>query len=109
MATAFPLKVGDLLPLYRARLKDAAGAPLDLTSAVSVTFRMRAVGASTVKVNAAGAIVDAANGIVEYAWTGTDTDTAGHFDTLFLITWPGTKPQTVPPSGFGLVKIEASF
>ena len=106
--TPFPLKVGDLLPRYRAELTNAAGQPLDLTTATAVTFKMRAKGGTTAKVNAAAVFIDRPAGVVEYAFTGTDTDTAGDFDTLFLITWPDG-PQTIPPSGFGFIKIEASF
>lgn len=106
--TPFPLKVGDLLPRYRAELTDAAGRPLDLTTAISVTFKMRPVGSSSTKISAPAVFIDRASGVVEYAWAGTDTDTAGDFDTLFLIVWPDG-PQTIPPSGFGLVRIEATF
>jgi hypothetical protein len=103
----FPLKVGDLLPRYRARLKNARNLPLDLTSAISVRFKMRLAG-GLVKVDAPAAFVDRPTGEVEYLWTGTDTNTAGDFETLFEIVWPGGK-QTIPASGFGRVKIEATF
>jgi len=106
--TPFPLKVGDLLPRYRAELTNAAGLPLNLTTAVSVAFKMRAQGGVAAKISAAAAFVDRPAGVVEYAFAGADTDTAGDFDTLFLITWPDG-PQTIPSSGFGLVRIEASF
>jgi len=108
MATPFPLKVGDLLPRYRARLRNAAGAPLNLTTATAVTFKMRPKDSPTTKVSAPATFIDRAGGVVEYAFAGTDTDTAGDFDVLFLITWPDG-PQTIPPSGFGLVRIEPTF
>lgn len=104
----FPLKVGDLVPRYRARLKNARGQSINLTLATAVTFKMRAQGGVANKVDAAAVVIDAAGGIVEYAWQGSDTDTAGDFDTHFVITW-ADGPQTIPPSGFGLVRISPTF
>lgn len=95
MATFF-LKKDDLLPQLRAVLRSPDGLPVDLTNASSVTFSMLD-GAGVAKINAAAAtVVDAVRGIVQYAWTGTDTDTAGSYHGEFVATFPGGLTITYP-------------
>jgi hypothetical protein len=48
---AFVLKQNDTSPSISAILKDSAGAVIDLSSA-SVVFHMKAIGASTLKIDA---------------------------------------------------------
>jgi hypothetical protein len=67
--------------------------PFDLSSS-TVAFKMRLAGSSTLKVNAAAIIVDAANGEVRYDWAALDVDTAGDYLAWWEITTAG-KVQAV--------------
>jgi hypothetical protein len=93
----FSIKRGNLGPALGVVLELSDGAPVDLTG-TTVAFSMYSKGdPTTPKVDAVAAtIIDAANGVVEYRWTGTDTDTAGSFLGEFTVTFPDTTPQTHP-------------
>jgi hypothetical protein len=100
---AFEIKKGDRRPRYRVQLT-ANGTPVDLTGATGVRFLMKAGTTGTAKVDAAASVVDAATGIVEYAWALADTDTAGPFNVEFEVNWSGEK-QTFPSSGYFTITI----
>jgi hypothetical protein len=57
------------------------------------------------KVDAAAVILDANAGLVEYRWTGSDTDTIGSFLGEFEAVLPGALPQTHPNDGFLLIEV----
>ena len=90
----FHIKKGDLRPTLRITVKDGNNDAVNLTGA-TVTFRMKLKGASAYKVNSAATLVDAPNGVVEYLWSGTDTDTAGIYFAEFRIVLSGAQ-QTSP-------------
>ena len=71
---AFRIKTNDTSPKLAVTLEDALGNAIGLAGC-SARFHMKAFGASSLKIDAVASIEDAANGIVEYSWTGTDTDT----------------------------------
>jgi len=88
----FEINKGDLSPAIVDTIK-IGGQVQDLTGA-SVKFRMRAELSSVLKVDAAATILSPATaGQVRYAWTGTDTDTAGDFLGWWRVTLPSTDPQ----------------
>lgn len=96
-----------MLPVIDATItqvtSDGSTIPLDLTTAVSVLFRMRNVNARSsgvFKINAAAAIVSAAAGTVRYTPVAGDFDTPGQYAGEFVITFPGAKTQTVPTTGY---------
>jgi hypothetical protein len=95
------MKVGDLLPVLEATLQDPAGAAVDLTQVTTVVFAMDGVTlAGTAAVDA-----DPTTGIVRYTWAGADTATAGEYYGEFKLTWSGGEEQTIPASGYVLIRI----
>lgn len=106
---AFTIKKDDLEPALNATLSLVAdGTPLDLTDAVSVAFRMwrQRVTGGAYKASGAATIVDAAAGTVRYTWAAGDTSEAGDFLAEFVVTWAGSRPQTVPTAGAIHVRVE---
>lgn len=103
---AFEIKRGDRRPLFVVVLKDDFGqvteSIVDLTTATSAVFNMRATQGGTVKVSRGTAtITNPSGGEVTYTWGTADTNTAGDFEAEVEITWSDGKPETFPggPSG----------
>jgi len=87
-------QVGNRNPSITENIVDSAGAAVDLTGA-TVQFRMRAVGSSTLKVDASATIVGApTGGNVRYDWAALDVDTAGEYLIWWVVT-SGGKTQDV--------------
>lgn len=88
----------DTAPTLTATLTDdETGAPLNLTTATSVTFQLRRVTDRRFLINAACSIVSAAAGTVEYTLQPTDLDFAGECQARFLVLWnDGTHIHTTP-------------
>ena len=106
---SFTLKENDTRPLFVVVLKDNMGevgeAPVNLTTASTALFNMRAVGGA-VKVSLAGAaITSAAAGEVTYSWGTADVDTAGEYEAEVQITWNDTKKETFPNDSYFSVSI----
>ena len=97
MATEFfYVKQGDTLPLFRTTLKDAAGVGVNVTGS-TVKLTLTNVETKAVKITeAAVALIDASNGVVEYTWVTNDTDTAGTFSAEFEVTTGGGAIHTFP-------------
>lgn len=94
--TDFYIKQNDTREPVIATCQDENGAAEDLTGA-TVKFHMTGpVPATTSKVNSAGALVDAANGVVKYQWIAADTNTAGDFNAEFQITFSDARVKTYP-------------
>lgn len=94
----FDVGRGDLLPALTAAATYSDGTVIDLTAATSPKFIMRLASAadgSTPKVNATATVVDGAAGTIRYAWSGTDTDTAGTYTAEFEVVIGGKK-LTIP-------------
>jgi len=95
---SFTIKQNDTSPVIAATLKDASGTPVNLTAA-TVQFHMRKIGGSTLKVDAAATLVDAAQGSIKYTWTGSDTDSAGNYSAEFEVTYSDGTIETFPNGG----------
>ncbi|MBM4418811.1 MAG: hypothetical protein FJ033_10935 [Chloroflexi bacterium] len=93
--------VGDRLPKIQTTLT-SAGVAVDLTG-MTVAFKMRAIGSSVLKVNAAATIDVAASGQVSYSWASADVDTAG----LYLAWWEVTSSGKVQSINETIIEIRA--
>lgn len=103
---AFVIKRGDRRPRFRVQLTQTTAGetvPVDITGVSSVKMLMKQ-GGGALKVNTAMTVVDATNGIVEYAWGATDTDTSGAYNVEVELDWGGEK-QTFPSEGYFTVTI----
>ena len=105
---AFTIKKGDTSPSIQSILKDSAGVAVDLSGA-TVRVHMKAVGASTLKVDEAMTVVNAASGIVRYDWSSSDTDTAGTYYVEFEVTKADNSVETFPNNGNAAVVITKSL
>lgn len=96
----FKIKQGDLLPVLEAQLVtlDADGeveGPQDLTGA-TVVFTMRNKKTNEIKINEqAATVTDILTGMVEYEWSGDDTDTPGSYYGEFEAMF-SSKPLSFP-------------
>lgn len=94
----FYLKQNDTAPSIRATLKDGSGSAIDLTGA-SVRFHMKDL-AGTVKIDTDATVISpATSGIVQYNWTGSDTDTAGTYYAEFEVTYSDSTVESFPNDG----------
>ena len=95
----FYIKQNDTASFLTRDLKDAFGAPVNVTGA-AVKFSMRVKPAGTVKVDDEDAvIVTAGTGRVRYEWTATNTNTADEYEGEFQVTYANGKIQTFPNDG----------
>lgn len=101
---AFFIKQNDTSPFMTATLKDASDNAVDILGS-SVQFHMRAVGSTTVKVDAAAVVTDGENGAVKYEWATGDTDTVGQYQAEFEVTYAGGKIETFPNNSYILVQV----
>lgn len=93
----FTIKQGCLEPDLRATLVDSTGTAISLATASGVRFHMRSVDGGAAKVDAEAEIIaPASGGVVEYAWSGTDTDTVGLYYGEFEVAWDTGEREIVP-------------
>jgi hypothetical protein len=107
---AFTIKQGDRRPLFVVVLKDNIGeageAAVNLTTATSAFFNMRAENAGAIKINrGSAAITSAAAGEVTYSWGTADVNTAGNFEAEMAIVWNDGKEETFPNDSYWEVTI----
>lgn len=93
----FYIAQNDREPNLRVTCLDEVGEIVPLTGVTTVVFSMINPGLGTPKIsNSPATVIDAPNGIVEYAWGATDTDTPGDYDGEFEVSWPGGEKTTFP-------------
>lgn len=112
MATPTPsdffIKRGDRLPTLARQLLWNDGTPINLTGC-TVRWKMARKSDGAVVVDAAAAIVSAADGRVQYEWVAPDTDDSGHFEGEWRVTYPDGKTLTVPTTNFVGVHVQKSL
>ncbi len=83
---------------------------VDLTSATSVTFKMRRIGRVENKVSSAAVVIgDPTLGAVEYEWTTVDTDAIGNFRASWVVLWSDTTRETFPTVSYDVVHVDPSL
>jgi hypothetical protein len=103
----FTIKQGALRPSLRVTVTQA-GVAVDLTAATAVLRMLnRATGAVKVNNVSASVVSPATGGVLQYDWTGTDTDTPGTYDAYFRVTLPGAVLLVAPSRGSITVVVEA--
>src|SRR5512142_3200877 len=106
---AFTIKQNDLRPYFVVALKDDYGeateAAVDLSTAGSATFHMRATGGTVAKVSAAGTITNALGGEVTYQWAAGDLDTVGTYEAEMEVFWGDGKNETFPSDGYWTIEV----
>lgn len=107
---AFEIKQNDRRPLFVVVLKDDFGelteAIVNLTTATSAVFNMRAANGGAVKITrGSAAITNAAGGEVTYTWGTADTNTVGTFEAELEILWNDGKAETFPNDSYWDVSI----
>lgn len=100
----FNIKQNDTVPGIRATLQNGSGDPVDLINA-TVQFHMRAIGSTTVKVDAAAVIIDEALGLVQYNWIAADTNVIGSYQAEFEVTYPDGTIETFPNNAYVRIEI----
>ncbi len=101
------IKQNDRRPAIRCTLLAANGSVVNLTGA-TVRFLMGLSG-STALVNQPATVVDAVNGVVEYAWLPGDTANAGRFQAEFQVTHSDGRAETFPNESYIVVQIDADL
>jgi hypothetical protein len=95
----FYIKQNDTASFLTRDLKDAFGAPVNVTGA-TVKFSMRVKPAGSIKVDAQLAvIVTAGTGRVRYEWLAANTDTADEYEGEFQVEYGNGRIQTFPNDG----------
>lgn len=107
MAT-FVIKQNDTSPSIEATLTDINGSAVNIASA-SVRFHMKNMSNNTLTVDQAATIVNAASGIVRYAWQAADTQKPGLYNCEFEVTYSDNSIETFPNDDKIIVSIESEI
>lgn len=110
----FTIKRYDTLPLFDVKLRYASGATPTIGTADTIYINMRLQSdgpafAGTPKVHALMTHVDDADGRVRYAFTETDTNTAGLYYAEVEINHVGGSIETFPQLGYVAVRVIADL
>jgi hypothetical protein len=105
MAADFTIKQGDVLPVLNDTLTYSDGSAVTLTGA-TVKFIMRSLTATLPTVNTTATIVSATAGTVKYAFSATDTATAGRYQGIWQVTFSSGQQMTFPTVGSLDISVE---
>jgi hypothetical protein len=107
MAT-FVIKQNDTSPSIEATLTNINGGAINIASA-SVRFHMKNMSNNVLTVDQPATIVNAANGIVRYAWQAADTQTPGMYNCEFEVTYSDNSIESFPNDDKIIVSIESEI
>ncbi len=99
---SFTIRRGDTAPAIQATLLDGAGNPVNLTGA---TVRLHVGRSGQPIVDAPATIVDAAGGVVSYAWQAQDLATPGQWLAEWEVTYATGEVETFPNASQLLVTV----
>jgi len=102
------VKQGDRRPAAPATLKRGT-VIVDLTTATSVTFKMRPIYRTDLTVDAAATILSATDGTVEYRWAAGDTDMAADYFAEWEVLWSDGTTETFPTIDYDIVHIHGDL
>ena len=97
------IKRGDTRHAIKAVLKDASGAPVDLTGC-EVKFHMAPLNRPAV-ISRAAHIQDAVTGEVWFVWASGETDIAGVYRAEMEVTYQDGRKETFPNDGYISIQI----
>jgi len=108
MAT-FHIKEDDESPTVQTTLQDSAGAAVNVSGS-TIVLRMARIGATGRTIdNATVTQDDAANGVVSYQFSDTETANHGIYRMEWVVTYSGGRQETFPNEGYDIVQIEKSL
>jgi hypothetical protein len=102
------VKQGDRRPAAPATIKRGTTV-VDLTSATSVTFKMRHFYRTDLTVDAAATILSPTAGTVEYQWAPGDTNLAGDYYAEWEVLWSDGTKETFPTIDYDIVHISGDL
>lgn len=105
------VKVNSARPRPTVTLEHPPGEPVDLTSVLSIRFRMKDIVTGTLKVNTTANIVvdgDPRNGSVHYVWQAGDNDAVATYEEEWWVTQPDGEVWKFPSHGKLYIHVEAS-
>lgn len=79
----------------RATLQDQYGEDIDLTGLTVNLYAKRDIAGSTVDITVAGTLIDADEGLVDFDFTSTETDTVGTYTAEIEINSATGEDETV--------------
>lgn len=104
MAT-FHIKEDDESPTLQTTLKNSAGTAVNLTGS-SIVMNMKRVGATSRTINGQAVTQDdAANGVISYQFSDTETAVHGVYRAEFVVTYSGGRQETFPNEGYTIIQI----
>jgi hypothetical protein len=105
MSNTFFIKKDTTVPSIAATLEDSKGDAIDLSQTSEVKFIMAPLSGGQPKVDASANVTDASNGVVQYDWQSSDTDTAGFYLCEWEITYSVGGTEKVPSTDHTYVHI----
>ena len=108
MMATFVIKQNDTSPSIEATLTNISGTAVNLNGS-SVRFHMKNMSNNSLIVDQAATIVNAAGGIVRYAWQAADTQKPGLYNCEFEVTYTDTSIETFPNDDKIIVSIESEI
>lgn len=100
------IRRGDRLPVLR-RVLEIDGAAVDLTNATTVTFKVQ--GSTGIVITGSCTVIDAVNGVVDYAWSVQDAAVAAGFYIAWYEVTFASSTLTLPNAGYLTMQITSTL